>query len=264
MAKFSANLTMLFNEVDFLDRFRAAARAGFRAVEYVSPYEFYPGDISDRLKANRLKQVLFNLPVGKWNAGERGIAIFADRREEFRDGVATAIRYAKALECPQVNCLAGIVPANCDAAQLRETLIENLRYASGELGRAGIRLLVEPINTRDMPGFFLNTTAQALDLIRDVAQPNLFVQYDVYHMHIMEGDTLGTLTRNLAHIKHVQIADHPGRHEPGTGEIAYPDILRHLDAIGYDGWIGAEYKPKAATTDGLGWMEKPSTVAPQT
>lgn len=261
MAKFSANLTMLFTELPFLDRFRAASRAGFRGVEYVSPYEFYPGDISDRLKANRLKQVLFNLPVGNWDAGERGIAIFADRRDEFREGVATAIRYAKALDCPQVNCLAGIVPEGGDPGELRATLVENLRYASSELAAAEIRLLIEPINTRDMLGFFLNTTAQALALIKDVASPNLFVQYDVYHMHIMEGDTSGTLARNLALIKHIQIADHPGRHEPGSGEIAYAEILNHIEAIGYDGWIGAEYKPAGSTADGLGWMTTLGAVA---
>lgn len=255
MAQFSANLTMLFTELPFLDRFRAASRAGFRGVEYVSPYEFYPGDISDRLKANRLKQVLFNLPVGDWNAGERGIAIFADRRDEFRDGVATAIRYAKALECPQVNCLAGIAPDGSDPAELRATLVENLKYASAELANAGVRLLIEPINTRDMPGFFLNTTTQALALIADVASPNLFVQYDVYHMHIMEGETTATLSRNFSHIKHIQIADHPGRHEPGSGEIAYAEILKHIDSLGYDGWIGAEYKPAGVTTDGLGWLQ---------
>ncbi|HPG88824.1 MAG TPA: hydroxypyruvate isomerase [Hyphomicrobium sp.] len=254
MAQFSANLTMLFNELPFLDRFRAARLAGFRAVEYVSPYEYYPGDISDRLKANRLKQVLFNLPVGDWGAGERGIAIFPERRSDFRDGIATAIRYAKALDCPQVNCLAGIAPDDADARVMRETLVENLRYASAELQSAGIRLLMEPINTRDMPGFFLNSSQQAIDLIRDVGSPNLFLQYDVYHMHIMEGETLATIARHLPLIKHVQIADHPGRHEPGTGEIDFPTVLRHLDAIGYDGWIGAEYKPKAATTDGLGWL----------
>lgn len=254
MAQFSANLTMLFNEVPFLDRFRAAARSGFRAVEYVSPYECYPGDISDRLKANRLKQVLFNLPVGDWAAGERGIAIFPDRVAEFRDGIATAIRYAKALDCPQVNCLAGIAPDGADVGVLRQTLTENLRYASAELQRAGIRLLIEPINTRDMPGFFLNTSQQAIDLIRDVGSSNLFLQYDVYHMHIMEGDTLATLARHLPLIKHVQIADYPGRHEPGSGDIDFPAILSHLSAIGYDGWIGAEYKPTAETTAGLGWL----------
>lgn len=256
MARYSANLTMLFNEVPFLDRFAAAAKAGFRGVEYVSPYEYYPGDIADRLTASRLQQVLFNLPVGDWAKGERGIAIFPERIGEFRAGIATAIRYAKALSCPQVNCLAGIAPANADAQVLRETLIENLRYASAELGRAGVRLLIEPINTRDMPGFFLNTSAQAAEIIARVASPNLFLQYDIYHMHIMEGDAVATIARNFRLIKHVQIADAPGRHEPGTGEIDCPAILAHLAKLGYGGWIGAEYKPAATTLDGLGWLDK--------
>lgn len=256
MAKFSANLSMLFNEMPFLDRFRAASKAGFRGVEYISPYECYPGDILDRLKANRLSQVLFNLPVGDWAAGERGIAIFPNRQDEFREGVATAIRYAKALDCPQVNCLAGIAPAGADTAQLRVTLVENLRYASRELELAGVRLLIEPINTRDMPGFFLNTSQQALDVIADTGSSNLFLQYDAYHMHIMEGHLAGTIARHLPRIKHVQIADHPGRHEPGTGEIDYPLIIRQLDDLGYDGWIGAEYKPATTTAEGLGWMAR--------
>jgi hydroxypyruvate isomerase len=255
MLKFSANLTMLFNEVAFLDRFSAAAKTGFRGVEYVSPYEFYPGDIADRLKANRLQQVLFNLPVGDWAAGERGIAVLGDRHDEFRAGVAKAITYAKALGCPQVNCLAGIAPVGADPNVLRETFVENLRYASSELGRAGIRLLIEPINTRDMPGFYLNTSAQALDIIDAVGSPNLFLQYDIYHMHIMEGDVPETMSRNFARIKHVQIADSPGRHEPGTGEIDFPVILAHLDRLGYDGWVGAEYKPATTTTEGLGWLK---------
>ena len=261
MPKFSANLTMLFNEVPFLERFGAARKAGFRAVEYVSPYEFYPGDIADRLKANRLSQVLFNLPVGDWAAGERGIAIFAERQAEFRDGIATAIRYAKALDCQQVNCLAGLAPAGADAAELRATFVENLKFASHALAAAGIRLLIEPINTRDMPGFFLNTSSQALAIIVDVGSPNLFLQYDVYHMHIMEGAAIDTITRTFPLIKHVQIADYPGRHEPGTGEIDYPGVLAHLDHLGYAGWVGAEYKPATTTAEGLGWLSRLSSSA---
>jgi hydroxypyruvate isomerase len=256
MPKFAANLTMLFNEMPFLERFGLASRAGFRGVEYVSPYEFYPGDIADRLKANRLQQVLFNLPVGDWALGERGIAVLPDRKSEFRDGVARAISYAQALQCRQVNCLAGIAPAGADAALLRETLVENLRYASSELDRAGVRLLIEPINTRDMPGFYLNRSAQALDIIASVGAPNVFLQFDVYHMQVMEGDLAATLTRVFKHIKHVQIADHPGRHEPGTGNIDYPMILAHLDRLGYDGWIGAEYKPATTTAEGLAWLAR--------
>jgi hydroxypyruvate isomerase len=254
MLKFSANLTMLFTEVPFLERFAAARRAGFRGVEYVSPYEYYPGDIADRLKANRLSQVLFNLPVGDWNAGERGIAIFEHRRDEFRDGVDRAIRYATALGCPQVNCLAGIAPGNVDASQLRATLVENLRYAAQKLGASGIRLLIEPINTTDMPGFFLNTSQQAMDVIADVGSANLFLQYDAYHMQVMEGDLCPTITRLLPSIKHIQIADHPGRHEPGTGVIDYGEVFGHLERLGYEGWVGAEYKPASTTVAGLGWL----------
>lgn len=245
---------MLFNEVAFLDRFAEAATAGFRGVEFVSPYEHEPAEIADRLAANCLSQVLFNLPAGDWNAGERGIAILPDRTSEFRDGVARAIQYAQALKCPQVNCLAGIAPAHSDPSVLQKTLVDNLRFASAELAAAGIRLLIEPINTRDMPGFFLSTSAQALGVMAAAAMPNLFLQYDVYHMQVMEGRLTETISRNIANIKHVQIADNPGRHEPGTGEIDFPAVIRCLEACGYDGWIGAEYRPAATTGEGLGWL----------
>lgn len=256
MRKFSANLSMLFNELAFLDRFAAASNAGFRGVEYISPYDHDPAKIADLLQQNGLEQVLFNLPVGDWAAGERGIAVLPERKHEFRDGVARAVRYAKALRCPQVNCLAGIAPAHVDVAILRQTLIENLRYASGELAANNIRLLIEPINTRDMPGFFLNTSTDALGVIAEVGSPNLFLQYDIYHMHIMEHDLPASIARAFGKIKHVQIADDPGRHEPGTGTIDYPAVLGQLDGLGYDGWIGAEYKPQASTAEGLGWMTR--------
>jgi hydroxypyruvate isomerase len=255
MAKFSANLSMLFTEVAFLDRFASAARAGFKGVEYVSPYEHAPEVVSERLRENGLTQALFNLPAGDWGAGERGLAIFPERQEEFRASVATAIRYAKALGCRQVNCLAGIAPSDVAPQVLHATFVDNLRFASSALKSAGILLLVEAINTRDMPGFFLNTSRQALSLIDEVGSDNLFFQYDVYHMQVMEGDLAETLRRNIGRIKHVQVADNPGRHEPGTGEINYPFIFRHLDAIGYDGWIGAEYKPATETARGLGWID---------
>lgn len=245
---------MLFTEVDFLDRFAAAAKAGFKGVEYVSPYEYPPEAIAERLQANGLTQVLFNLPAGDWAAGERGIAVRPDRSDAFRDSVATAIRYAEALGCTQVNCLAGLAPANADPALLHKTFVDNLRFAARELGAAGIRLLVEAINTRDMPGFFLSTSDQALRLIDEVASDNLFFQYDVYHMQVMEGDLAETLATNIARIGHVQVADNPGRNEPGTGEINYPFIFRHLDALGYDGWVGAEYRPLTTTEAGLGWI----------
>ncbi len=255
MAKFAANLSMLFTEVDFLDRFKAAADAGFKGVEYLFPYDYTAAQIKERLDANGLTQVLHNLPAGDWGAGERGIACHPDRVEEFREGVARAIEYATALGCKQVNCLAGIQPQGVSDAEARSTLIENLRYAAEKLKAAGILLLAEPINTRDIPGFFLNRTEQALALFDEVGSDNLKLQYDIYHMQIMEGDLAPTIEKHLARIAHVQLADNPGRHEPGTGEINYPFLFAHLDRLGYDGWIGCEYKPKAATSQGLGWLD---------
>ena len=254
MPKFAANLTMMFNEVDFLDRFQAAAEAGFEAVEYLFPYDFDKEDIVARLQQFGLTQVLHNLPAGDWSAGERGIAIFPDRVEEFRAGVDQAIDYATALGCPQINCLAGIAPDGIDQQTLRTTFVENMTYAAAKLGDVGIRLLIEPINTRDIPGFFLTTTQQALDVLAEVGSNNLFVQYDIYHMQIMEGDLAPTIETHLDKIAHIQLADTPGRHEPGTGEINYPFLFDHLDKVGYTGWVGCEYKPAATTLDGLGWF----------
>ena len=254
MPKFDANLTFLFNELPFLDRFAAARKAGFLGVEYMSPYEATKDEVAARLKDNGLTQVLFNLPVGDWGKGERGFAILPGREEEFKRGVAKAIDYADALGCKQINCLAGLAPKDADQSALRKTFVANLAYAASELGRAGIRLLIEPCNTRDMAGFFLNHTQQALDLIKEVGSDNLFVQYDVYHMQIMEGDLARTIETNLARIGHIQIADNPGRNEPGTGEINYPFLFGWLDKIGYAGWVGCEYRPGATTVEGLGWM----------
>jgi hydroxypyruvate isomerase len=255
MPRFNANLTMLFTEQPFLDRFEAAAKAGFTGVEYLFPYDFAVEELVQRLKAHGLTQVLHNLPAGDWAGGERGIAILPGREDEFRAGVDKAITYATALGCKQVNCLAGVAPAGVDRAALEETFIANLRYAAGRLKEAGIKLLIEAINPIDIPGFFLNTTAQALDIIARTGSDNLFVQYDIYHMQITEGDLARTMERNLAMIPHIQLADNPGRHEPGTGEINYPFLFAHLDRIGYAGWIGAEYKPKAGTEAGLGWFQ---------
>jgi len=256
MPKFSANLSMLYGEHDFLDRFDAAARAGFQGVEYIGPYDHAPDVVAARLKKNGLSQVLFNLPPGDWAKGERGIAVLPDRVEEFRTGVDKAIIYAKALGCPQVNCLAGIAPEGVDRAALETVFVENLKFAAGKLKEAGIRLLVEPINTRDIPGFFLTNTKQALELFGKVGSDNLYLQYDIYHMQIMEGDLARTIEANLGRIAHIQLADNPGRHEPGTGEINYPFLYEHLDRIGYAGWVGAEYKPKAGTEEGLGWFRE--------
>jgi hydroxypyruvate isomerase len=222
-------------------------------VEYLFPYDFEKAVLGELLQQYGLTQVLHNLPAGNWGAGERGIAILPDRVAEFRDGVRLAIDDAKALDCGQLNCLVGIVPVGADLHELNEVLVENLRFAADALARQRIRLLIEPINTRDIPGFFLNRTEQAVQLISDVGSDNLFIQYDIYHMQVMEGDIAPTLRKHLARIAHVQLADNPGRNEPGTGEINYPFLFRHLDEIGYRGWVGCEYKPKTTTVEGLGW-----------
>jgi hydroxypyruvate isomerase len=253
MPKFAANLTMLFTELPFLDRFAATEAAGFSGVEYLFPYDFEKAALRERLEQHGLTQVLHNLPAGNWAAGERGIAILPDRVDEFRDGVRHGIDYAKALGCRQLNCLVGVAPAGADPFALNEVLSKNLRYAADALAQENIRLLIEPINTLDIPGFFLNGTPQAAQIISDVQSENLFIQYDIYHMQVMEGDIARTLQKHLARISHVQLADNPGRNEPGTGEINYPFLFRHLDAIGYRGWIGCEYKPKTTTVEGLGW-----------
>lgn len=255
MPNFAANLTMMFNEVEFLERFQAAARAGFKGVEYLFPYAYDKSVLAERLRAHDLKQVLHNLPPGDWQSGERGIACHPDRVGEFQQSVATAIEYATALGCEQVNCLAGIRPATVPPDKLRETFVGNLKFAAAELKHAGIRLLIEPINTRDIPGFYLNYSRQALDIIRDVGSDNLYLQYDIYHAQVMEGDLAHTIEANLDMIRHMQLADNPGRHEPGTGEINYPFLFSLIDRLGYDGWIGCEYKPRTSTNEGLGWVQ---------
>ncbi|MDO8300583.1 hydroxypyruvate isomerase [Lacisediminimonas sp.] len=253
MTKLAANLSMLFNELDFLDRFEAAAANGFRGVEFLFPYAWAPQQIADRLKANDLELVLHNLPAGNWEEGERGIACHPARMAEFREGVALALRYAAALGVKQLNCLAGVVPPGVTQQQAHATLVANLTYAAQQLQAAGVRLLIEPINTFDIPGFFLSHTRQALDIIAETGSDNLFVQYDIYHMQRMEGELANTIKANLPKIAHIQLADNPGRFEPGTGEINYHYLFRLLDEIGYAGWIGCEYKPRAGTVQGLGW-----------
>jgi hydroxypyruvate isomerase len=254
MPKFSANLSMLFNEHAFLDRFDAAARAGFKGVEYLGPYDFPKEAVAARLKANGLKQVLFNLPSGDWAKGERGIACHPDRVAEFRAGVARAIDYAHALECPVMNALAGIRPASVSVADARRTLIDNLGFAAEQMKREGLKLIAEPINYFDIPGFFLNHSAQTLEIIAETGSTNLNLQYDIYHMQRMEGELAATIERLLPRIGHIQIAGNPGRNEPDIGEINYPYLMKRLDDLGYGGWVGAEYKPKGRTEDGLGWL----------
>ena len=254
MPKFAANLSLLYDEHPFLDRFKATALAGFRAVECQFPYAFDPERIADQLRQHQLQLVLHNLPPGDFEAGDRGIACHPDRVGEFQDGVGEAIRYAKLLGAPQLNCLAGKLPPSVDPERARATLVANLRFAADRLKAEGIRLLIEPLNTFDMPDFFLNRTAQALALIRDSGSDNLFVQYDIYHMQRMEGELAATIRQHLPSIGHLQLADNPGRNEPGTGEINFRFLFRWLDDIGYDGWVGCEYKPKTTTDAGLGWM----------
>ena len=255
MPRFAANLSMLFTEVPFLDRFERAARAGFTSVEFLFPYPFVTAEIKSRLDANRLKIVLHNLPAGDWDAGERGIACLPDRVAEFRAGVAKAVAVGTALNVPQINCLAGKAPAGVDDALLRQTLVENLRFAAAELKKVGIKLLIEPINNYDIPGFWLNKTDKALGIIDEVGSDNLFLQYDAYHAQRYEGELAATIHKHLARIAHIQVADNPGRNEPGTGEINYSFLFAHLDRIGYTGWIGCEYKPATTTEAGLGWLE---------
>lgn len=256
MPKFAANLTMLFNEVPFLDRFEAAARAGFSAVEFLFPYPYSAAELADKLETNRLRLVLHNLPAGNWEAGERGIACLPDRVTEFRDGVGRAIDYAKALRVTQLNCLVGIPTLDVAPERARSTIVENLRFAATALQKEGIKLLVEPCNSYDIPGFALNRSREALDVIDDVASSNLYLQYDIYHMQRMEGELAATLQKQLPRIAHVQLADNPGRHEPGTGEINYAFLFDWLDRLGYSGYIGCEYKPRTTTLEGLAWLRE--------
>lgn len=254
MPKFAANLSMLFTEVPFMERFSLAKEAGFNGIEYLFPYDFEPQEIAAQLEKYNLKQVLFNLPAGNWQIGERGIACHPDRIEEFRNGVDQAIAYANALNCKQVNCLAGKLPERFSATECHKTLVDNLRYATTKLAAAGITLVLEAINIRDIPGFFVNNTRQVLNILHEVSHVNLRYQYDIYHMQIMEGDLTRSIEQNINIIGHIQLADNPGRHEPGTGEINYPWLLQKIDELGYQGWIGCEYIPLQNTHAGLSWM----------
>lgn len=255
MPRFCANLTLLFTERPFLERFAAAAAAGFHAVEFQFPYAFSARDIARAAEEAGVEVVLFNLHAGHWEAGERGIACHPGREAEFRLALQRAIGYALELDCPRLNCLAGPVPTGVSREAARHTLVANLRHAGAELAAAGLTLMLEPINSRDIPGFLVDRPSLALDIMAEVGVPNLQLQYDVYHAQVMEGDLARSLEANLSHIGHIQIADNPGRHEPGTGEINYPFLFRHLDAIGYPGWVGCEYFPATTTERGLGWLK---------
>ena len=254
MPRFAANLSLLFTEHAFLDRFAAAARAGFAAVECQFPYHWPLVQVAEARERAGVALVLHNLPAGDWDAGERGIACHPDRVDEFQAGLEQALVYARGLGCRQLNCLAGIAPPGADPERLRATFIDNLAFAARRLRAEGMRLLIEPINTFDVPGFYLNRSAQAIGIIEAVGADNLFLQFDLYHAQRMEGELAGTLSRQLSRIAHLQVADNPGRHEPGTGEIRFPFLFDHLDALGYAGWVGCEYVPSGTTEDGLGWL----------
>ena len=256
MPAFAANLSMLFTDADFMDRFARAASAGFKGVEYLFPYEYDKNQLVEQLETHDLTQVLHNLPAGNWAKGDRGIGCLPDRVGEFQDGVGRAVEYATALGCKQINCLAGIAPAGLPEEKLRSTFVHNVKFAADALKRAGIKLLIEPINTRDIPGFYLQRTQQALDIIKESGSDNVYVQYDIYHMQVMEGNLAPTIEKHLAQIAHMQLADNPGRHEPGTGEINYDFLFKFIDGLGYRGWIGCEYKPSATTEAGLSWFAR--------
>ncbi len=255
MPKFAANLSMMFNEVPFPERFAAAAKAGFTGVEFLFPYDYTPAEVAGWLKENKLENALFNLPPGDFAAGERGIASLPGREQEFRDGVARAIEYALALGTPKVHCMAGLFPAGADRAKHRAVYVENVRYAAQELAKHGRMLVIEPINPRDIPGYFINTQAEGHAICKEIGLPNLKVQMDFYHCQIVEGDLTMTFKNNFAGVGHVQIASVPTRNEPDQGEINYRHIFKLLDEMGYDGWVGCEYRPRGRTEDGLGWLE---------
>jgi hydroxypyruvate isomerase len=255
MPKFSANLTMLFTDVDFMDRFEKASQFGFKGVEYLFPYGWKNEQLSEKLEKYGLQQVLHNLPAGNWGAGERGIACLSGREGKFQEGVGLAIEYAKALNCKRLNCLVGKTPQGVPPEKVRQTLVSNLQFAAAALEKEGIRLLIEPLNDRDIPGFYLIHTQDALRLMEEVNHSNLWLQYDIYHMQIMEGNLTKTILNNLNRIAHIQLADNPGRHEPGTGEINFTNLFRSIDEAGYEGWIGCEYAPIGKTEDGLQWIK---------
>ena len=254
MPRFAANLSMMFNEVPFLDRFKAAAESGFSAVEFLFPYEYSPEEVAGKAKAAGVQIVLFNMPAGNWAAGERGLTGLPGREQEFRDGVATALEYAADLGVPRLHAMAGVAPTGADLAACKATLIANLKYAAAELARHDITLLLEAINTRDMPGYLVNTQKQSAEICAAVGAPNMKMQMDLYHMQVMEGDLATSLKRYASMCGHIQIAGCPERHEPDTGEIRYEYLFKLLDESGYPGWLGCEYRPAGKTTEGLRWL----------
>ena len=256
MPNFAANLSMMFQEVPFLERFDAAAQCGFKAVEFLFPYDHPPETVAERLERNRLALALFNMPPGNWAEGERGIAALPGREEEFREGIEQALLYAKETGCEIVHAMAGLVPEGSDRRTFERVYVDNLHRAVERLAPEGITTVIEPINTRDIPGYFLNTTSQAMAIIGQVGRPQLQLQLDLYHVQIMEGDLAHRVRALDGNYPHVQIAGNPGRHEPDVGEVHYPFLFDLLDEIGYRGWIGCEYRPKGETVAGLGWARR--------
>jgi hydroxypyruvate isomerase len=259
MPRFDANLSFLFNEVPFLDRFAEAAHAGFGAVEFAFRYEYPVAEIVARLSAHGLRQVLINAPPGDWAKGDRGLASLPGREHEFTASFGIALRYADALSCPLIHVMAGVLPAGADPAMragYRATFVRNLRLAARDAAAQGVTLTIEPINARDVPGYWLNTQAEAHAIREEVGAANLKVQMDFYHVQIVEGDLAEKFRRWQPHIGHVQIAGVPGRHEPDAGEINFFYLFELLDELGYDGWVGCEYRPAAGTRAGLAWLDK--------
>ncbi|MBV7264395.1 hydroxypyruvate isomerase family protein [Photobacterium sp. WH24] len=254
MARFAANLTMLFTEVPFIERFGQASKAGFRAVEFLFPYDYEAGLLAEQLSSHQLEQALFNMPPGDWAAGERGIAALPDRIEEFEQSVDVALHYAQALSCKKVHAMAGILSPDFSVEAHRETFIRNLRYAADRFAVHGICVMIEPLNSRDVPNYFVAHQRDAVELIKAIDRPNVKLQFDVYHAQIMDGD-LSVLIKEVAdYIGHVQIASVPSRHEPCEGEVNYPFLFGELDKSGYQDWIGCEYNPQQGTLEGLGWV----------
>jgi hydroxypyruvate isomerase len=255
MPKLAANLAMMFNEVPFLERFARARAAGFEGVEFLFPYEFPAADVAHALKSQGLTQALFNMPPGNWEKGERGMAALPGRQGEFEAGVETALEYARALDCRSLHCMAGVIPVGVDPAEAERIYTANLTYAAQRLAAEGRTLLIEPLNHRDAPGYLLSRQDHARGIIERAHLENLRLQFDVYHCQIVHGDLIRWMEKLMPVIGHVQIADVPDRHEPGSGEINYPNVLAALDRLGYEGWVGCEYRPAAGTEEGLGWMQ---------
>ena len=264
MPRFAANLSMMYTEHSFLDRFSAAAKDGFEGVEFLFPYDFPAETIAGLLRQHGLSQVLFNAPPGDWKAGERGISALPGREAEFREGFQLALEYAAALQCPRIHCMAGLVPAGAERARMRATYLENLAWASDQAAPAAVDVLIEPIAHRNIPNFFINFQEEAHQVLAEAGRPNLKVQMDLFHCQVAEGDLATRIRKYIAEpsrVGHIQIAGVPDRHEPDTGEVRYEYLFDLIDELGYQGWIGCEYAPAAATSAGLGWFRKKQTAA---